>query len=102
MIVSMIGTFGILFALFWKARSFPLNYGLLAIFTLLEAHSIGTLGKLYLAAYFDWGLNFFFSLVTFYKQTIVLQALLITLGVFIGLTLFTLQSKWDFTGLGPL
>ncbi|KAG2203923.1 hypothetical protein INT47_007506 [Mucor saturninus] len=82
LIVSMIGTLGVLFALFWKARSFPLNYGLLAIFTLLEAHAVGTI-------------------VTFYKQTIVLQALLITLGVFIGLTLFTLQSKWDFTGLGP-
>lgn len=45
LIVSMIGTIGILFALFWKARSFPLNYGLLAIFTLLEAHAIGTIGK---------------------------------------------------------
>lgn len=25
----------------------------------------------------------------------------ITLGVFIGLTLFTLQSKYDFSGMGP-
>jgi FtsH-binding integral membrane protein len=29
----------------------------------------------------------------FYDNTIVLQALLITTGVFLGLTLFTLQSK---------
>ncbi len=26
---------------------------------------------------------------------------MITLGVFIGLTLFTYQSKYDFSGLGP-
>ena len=26
---------------------------------------------------------------------------LITLGVFIGLTLFTYQSKYDFSGMGP-
>ncbi|KAI9248440.1 inhibitor of apoptosis-promoting Bax1-domain-containing protein [Helicostylum pulchrum] len=82
LIVSMISTIIVMLALFWKARSYPLNYGLLAIFTLLEAHAVGTI-------------------VTFYKQTIVLQALLITLGVFIGLTIFTLQSKWDFSGMGP-
>ncbi|KAJ3501471.1 hypothetical protein NLJ89_g9321 [Agrocybe chaxingu] len=39
--------------------------------------------------------------VSFYKGDIVLKALLITLGVFIGLTLFTFQSKYDFSGMGP-
>ncbi|KAI8992144.1 inhibitor of apoptosis-promoting Bax1-domain-containing protein [Mycotypha africana] len=81
-IVSMLGTLGLIFVLFWKARSYPVNYVLLGAFTLLEAHAVGTI-------------------VTFYNQKIVLQALLITLGVFVGLTIFTLQSKWDFTGLGP-
>ncbi|KAI8094834.1 inhibitor of apoptosis-promoting Bax1-domain-containing protein [Gilbertella persicaria] len=80
--VSMFGTIGVLFALFWKARSFPLNYTFLGLFTLLEAHLVG-------------------AIVTFYDQQIVLKALLITLGVFVGLTLFTLQSKWDFSGLAP-
>ena len=37
----------------------------------------------------------------FYDNRIVLQALLITTGVFLGLTLFTLQSKYDFSGMGP-
>jgi protein lifeguard len=54
----------------------------------------------------------------FYDNVIVLQALLITTGVFLGLTLFTLQSKvcmyfaffmqrndvhlkYDFSGMGP-
>ncbi|KAI8885843.1 UPF0005-domain-containing protein [Backusella circina FSU 941] len=82
LIVSMLGSLGMIFALAWKARSYPTNYVLLSIFTLLEAHAIGTL-------------------VTFYNQTLVLKALVITLGVFIGLTLFTLQSKWDFSGLAP-
>ncbi|KAG1443097.1 hypothetical protein G6F46_012870 [Rhizopus delemar] len=81
-LVSSLGAIGVLFALLWKSRSYPLNYGLLALFTLLEAHAVGTI-------------------VTFYSQTLVLEALVITLGVFIGLTLFTLQSKWDFSGLGP-
>lgn len=41
-------------------------------------------------------------LVTFYDQGIVLQALLITFGVFLALTVFTLQSKWDFSGMAPM
>lgn len=45
MIGSMIGSLIVLFALMWKARSTPLNYGLLALFTLLEGHLVGTVGK---------------------------------------------------------
>jgi FtsH-binding integral membrane protein len=41
-------------------------------------------------------------LVTYYDQGIVLQALLITFGVFLALTIFTLQSKWDFSGMAPM
>ncbi|OAD68752.1 hypothetical protein PHYBLDRAFT_173167 [Phycomyces blakesleeanus NRRL 1555(-)] len=80
---SMFGSFGVLLLLMWKARSAPLNYVLLGIFTLLESQLVGTV-------------------VTFYDQTIVLQALVITAGVFFGLTIFTLQSKWDFSGMGPI
>jgi len=50
--------------------------------SLLEAYTIGTI-------------------VTFYDTVVVLEALLITLGLFAGLTLFTMQSKWDFSGMGP-
>ncbi|KAI7861768.1 inhibitor of apoptosis-promoting Bax1-domain-containing protein [Spinellus fusiger] len=80
---SMIVSFGVLMLLMWKARSTPLNYILLGAFTLLEGHLVGTV-------------------VTFYEQKIVLQALIITAGVFFGLTLFTVQSKWDFSGMGPI
>ncbi|KZS93931.1 UPF0005-domain-containing protein [Sistotremastrum niveocremeum HHB9708] len=68
--------------LFWKRHSHPINLVLLTTFTLLEASTIGVC-------------------VAFVNNQIILQALLITLGVFLGLTLFTIQSKWDFSGMGP-
>lgn len=58
------------------------NLTLYLFISLLEAYTVGTI-------------------VTFYDTTIVLEALLITVGLFLGLTLFTLQSKWDFSGMGP-
>ncbi|KAF8893485.1 inhibitor of apoptosis-promoting Bax1-domain-containing protein [Infundibulicybe gibba] len=63
-------------------HSHPLNLVLLSTFTLMEAFTLGVV-------------------VAFYDNAIVLQALLITLGVFLGLTLFTFQSKYDFSGMGP-
>lgn len=79
--VSMFGAIAVMLGLFWKRRSYPLNFYLLALFTGLEAYSIG-------------------NLVTFYDPVVVMQALLITLGLFLGLTLFTLQSKYDFSNWG--
>jgi len=71
-----------LFLLYWKRHSYPANLIFLSTFTVLEAATLG-------------------FIVAFYDTTIVLQALLITLGIFLGLTLFTLQSKWDFSGMAP-
>ncbi|KAB5596003.1 Inhibitor of apoptosis-promoting Bax1 protein [Ceratobasidium theobromae] len=68
--------------LYWKRHSHPTNYILLGSFTILESLSLGLI-------------------VSYYESKIVLQAMLITLGVFLGLTLFTLQSKYDFSGMGP-
>jgi len=82
LVVAMISTFIFLGLLFWKRHSHPLNMYLLAGFTLTEAYTVGTV-------------------VTFYDQVVVLQALIITLGIFFGLTLYTFQSKRDFSGLGP-
>ncbi|KAM5534539.1 hypothetical protein V8D89_011743 [Ganoderma adspersum] len=79
--VPLFGTLVNLGLLYWKRLDSPLNYVLLSTFTLLEAFTLGVM-----TAFFD--------------STIVLQALLITVGVFLGLTLFTLQSKYDFSGLG--
>jgi len=80
--VPLFGTLVNLGFLFWKRHSSPLNFWLLGLFTLLESFALGIA-------------------ISFYNQTIVLQALLITLGVFLGLTLFTMQSKYDFSGMGP-
>jgi FtsH-binding integral membrane protein len=92
--VSLFSTIGVLIGLFIFRKKYPANFYLLGAFTypslspdhltlsLLEAYTVGTI-------------------VTFYDTVIVLEALLITLGLFAGLTLFTLQSKWDFSGMGP-
>jgi FtsH-binding integral membrane protein len=80
--VPLVATFINLGVLFWKRHSHPLNLVLLSTFTLLEAFTLG-IG------------------IAFYDNVIILQALIITLGVFLGLTLFTFQSKYDFSGMGP-
>jgi len=80
--VPLFGTLINLGVLYWKRHSHPWNFVLLSTFTLMEAFTLGIV-------------------VAFFKNAIVLQALLITLGVFLGLTLFTLQSKYDFSGMGP-
>jgi len=80
--VPLIGTLINLVLLFWKRHSHPLNFVLLSTFTAFEAFTLGIL-----TASID--------------NVIVLQALLITLGVFLALTLFTFQSSFDFSSLGP-
>ncbi|KAK9687541.1 hypothetical protein K7432_014753 [Basidiobolus ranarum] len=82
-LVSIFGALGVMLVLFWKRHSSPLNFYLLGAFTLLEAYSVGTI-------------------VTFYSARVVLQALIITFALFIGLTLFTMQSKYDFSGMGSI
>ena len=54
---------------------------MLGVFTVLESITVG-------------------SVVGFYSETIVLEALVITIFTFVGLTLFTFQSKYDFSGMG--
>ncbi|KZW00279.1 glutamate binding protein [Exidia glandulosa HHB12029] len=80
--LTLIGSLVNLGVLYWKRHDHPANLFLLASFTAIEAFTVGII-------------------VAFYETTIVLQALLITLGVFGGLTLYTLQSKRDFSGMGP-
>jgi len=80
--VPLFGTFVTLGFLYWKRHSHPLNLFLLTLFTLLEAFALGVT-------------------CAFVQSDVLLQALLITLGVFGGLTLFTFQSKYDFSGMGP-
>ncbi|KAI9591427.1 inhibitor of apoptosis-promoting Bax1-domain-containing protein [Syncephalis fuscata] len=79
---TALSTMGILIALLYYRESHPANMYLLGLFTLAESYTVG-------------------AIVTFYDTVIVLQALAITVGIFVGLTLFTMQTKYDFSGMGP-
>lgn len=79
---SLIGSFASLFGVYWKRHEFPTNMIILTLFTLFESVMIGTT-------------------TSYYDTKIVVQALLITTGVFVGLTLFTFQTKMDFSSFGP-
>lgn len=82
MFVSLIGAIGFMFLTYWKRKSYPANLLFLSVFTALEAYGI--------------------SVVTsFYDARIVVEALIITLGIFVALTLFACQTKYDFTNWMP-
>lgn len=80
--MSMFGSLGLLVCLIWKRKSHPINLYLLAAFTLFESYTIG------------FG-------VSIYDSENVLKAVILTFALFIGLTLFTFQTKIDFCGIGP-
>jgi FtsH-binding integral membrane protein len=80
--VSIFASLVFVLLLVWKRRSYPLNYVFLTGFTLVESYTVGTI-------------------VSLFDKSIVMQALIITTGIFIGLTLFTFQSKYDFSGMAP-
>jgi FtsH-binding integral membrane protein len=67
---------------YWKRKSYPTNFIFLAGFTALEAYSIAVV-------------------TSFYDSKIVLQAVVLTAGIFIALTIFACQTKYDFTSWMP-
>lgn len=78
MIISIFGALGFMLATFWKRKSYPSNLLFLSAFTITEAYSI--------------------SVVTsFYDARVIVQALVLTLGMFVALTLFACQTKYDFS-----
>lgn len=76
-IVSLIGSIGFAVAANIKARSCPINLVLLGCFTLCEAYGLGLC-------------------CAFVESDVLVQALLITFILFIGLTLFAFQTRYDF------
>ncbi|TVY67441.1 Bax inhibitor [Lachnellula suecica] len=80
--VSLFGAIGFMILTYWKRKSYPTNLLFLSGFTALEAYSVSVI-------------------VSFYQSRIVLQAVLLTAGLFIGLTLFACQTKYDFTSWMP-
>ena len=80
--VSLFGAIGFMLLTFWKRKSYPTNLLFLSGFTALEAYSISVI-------------------VSFYDTNVVLLALVLTSGIFIALTLFACQTKYDFTSWMP-
>jgi len=80
--VSLFGAIGFMLLTFWKRKSYPMNLAFLGVFTALEAYSISVI-------------------TSFYESRIVLQALIFTFAIFVALTLFACQSKYDFTSWMP-
>ncbi|KAJ3209619.1 Transmembrane BAX inhibitor motif-containing protein 4 [Entophlyctis luteolus] len=81
-LLSAVGGLATLIALMIYRRQEPINRYLLALFTAFESYSVGVV-------------------CTLYESETVLQAVILTFVVFIGLTLFTLQSKMKFDGMAP-
>nr|ACO10701.1 Transmembrane BAX inhibitor motif-containing protein 4 [Caligus rogercresseyi] len=80
-IVAFILSIGILIALHVNRHKTPLNLILLAAFTVVEAYTVGVM-------------------VSFFDKLVVIQAFFITATVVVGLTLFTFNTKRDFSKWG--
>ncbi|TGJ83674.1 hypothetical protein E0Z10_g5101 [Xylaria hypoxylon] len=80
--VSLFGSIAFMCLTYWKRKSYPTNLLFLSGFTLLEAYTISVI-------------------VSFYETQIVLNAVILTGGIFIFLTLFACQTKYDFTSWMP-
>jgi len=79
---SLFGAMAFLVLTYWKRKSYPTNLLFLSGFTLLEAYTISVI-------------------VSFYKTSIVLNAVVLTAGIFVFLTAFACQTKYDFTSWMP-
>ncbi|KAI5279920.1 Transmembrane BAX inhibitor motif-containing protein 4 [Ascosphaera aggregata] len=81
-LVSCIAAIVFMLLTFWKRKSYPANLLFLSGFTILEAHAVSTV-------------------TSFFEARIVIEALVLTLGLFAILTLFAFQTKYDFTSWQP-
>lgn len=80
--ISLFGSFGFMLLTYWKRKSYPTNLMFLSAFTATMAYAI--------------------SVVTsFFDSKIVLEALIFTFGIFVALSLFACQTKYDFTSWIP-
>lgn len=80
--LSLFGAIGFMLLTFWKRKSYPTNLIFLGAFTGLEAYAVSVI-------------------TSFYESKIVLEALIFTLAIFVALTIFACQSKYDFTSWIP-
>lgn len=83
--VSIVASFALIFALMCFKDRKPANMYLLSAFTAVEAFMVGTVTTAYCAAG---------------ERGIVLEALVLTGLIIVGLTIFTFQSRIDFSFMG--
>ncbi|KAI9845758.1 MAG: hypothetical protein M1837_004591 [Sclerophora amabilis] len=80
--LSLFGAIGFMVLTYWKRKSYPMNLAFLTGFTALEAYAVSVI-------------------VSMYETKIVLESVVLTLGIFVALTLFACQTKYDFTSWMP-
>ncbi|KAF2743294.1 transmembrane BAX inhibitor motif-containing protein-like protein 4 [Sporormia fimetaria CBS 119925] len=81
-VLSLVGGLGFFCLTWWKRKSYPTNLLFLSGFTALEAYAISVI-------------------VSFTDNRIVLEAVILTFGIFVALSLFACQTKYDFTSWMP-
>uniref|UniRef100_A0A8C5RKB1 Transmembrane BAX inhibitor motif containing 4 n=1 Tax=Laticauda laticaudata TaxID=8630 RepID=A0A8C5RKB1_LATLA len=81
LLMALLGSLALIVALTLYRHQYPVNLYLLFGFTFLEAVTVAIT-------------------VTFYEVSVVLQAFILTTAVFLALTVYTLQSKRDFSKAG--
>eukprot|EP00484_Ammonia_sp_Unknown_P021159 CAMPEP_0197037092 /NCGR_PEP_ID=MMETSP1384-20130603/14392_1 /TAXON_ID=29189 /ORGANISM="Ammonia sp." /LENGTH=253 /DNA_ID=CAMNT_0042467351 /DNA_START=15 /DNA_END=776 /DNA_ORIENTATION=+ len=85
MIFGVIMSFVMLIVLFCVRDKYPINLVCLIIWTIIEAYTVGVICGMYASVGY---------------QDVVIQAFVLTIVLFLALTIFTIQSKWDFSFLG--
>jgi FtsH-binding integral membrane protein len=81
LLLTFLATMVSLLAVYAKRLEYPTNFVLLALFTLFESFTIGTI-------------------VSFFDKMLVIQAVIITAVIVLGLTMYTFQTKRDFSAMG--
>jgi FtsH-binding integral membrane protein len=81
LLLLFLATMVSLFAVYLKRLEYPINFALLALFTFFESLTIGTI-------------------VSFFDKILVIQALILTAVIVVGLTVYTFQTKRDFSPMG--
>lgn len=81
LLLIFLATMVSLLAVYIKRLEYPINFALLAVFTFFESLTIGTL-------------------VSFFDKILVIQAIVLTAVIVLGLTMYTFQTKRDFSAMG--
>lgn len=81
LLLIFLATMVSLLAVYVKRLEYPTNFYLLAVFTFFESLTIGTI-------------------VSFFDKILVIQAIVLTAVIVFGLTMYTFQTKRDFSAMG--